>query len=74
MNRGLLYKTHADLAMPYYRLIWVRLQELHYKVPPMIQSGGGILALDHRIPNGTPLENYRYYVKRMWELLDSCPR
>jgi hypothetical protein len=49
-------------------------RELLYKVPPMIESGGCILALDHRIPNGTPLDNYRFYVQRMWELLESYPR
>ena len=26
-------------------------------------GGGTVFALDHRIPNGVPLENYRYYVK-----------
>lgn len=46
------------------------LAELEYKVPPMLQSGGCCLALDHRIPNGTPLANYRFYVKTMWELLE----
>jgi hypothetical protein len=49
-------------------------RELLYKVPPMVKSGGCILALDHRIPNGTPLENYRFYVRTMWDLLESCPR
>jgi uroporphyrinogen-III decarboxylase len=44
--------------------------ELEYKIPPMVQSGGCILALDHRIPNGTPLENYRFYVDKAWEILD----
>jgi uroporphyrinogen-III decarboxylase len=44
--------------------------ELEYKVPPMRQSGAAVLALDHRIPPDTPLENYRYYVQRMRELLD----
>jgi hypothetical protein len=48
-------------------------KELLYKVPPMIKTGGCILALDHRIPNGTPLENYRFYIQKMWEILDSCP-
>ncbi len=47
------------------------LQELEYKLPPMIQSGGCVLALDHRIPNGTPLENYRYYIQTMWDLIES---
>ena len=44
--------------------------ELEYKIPPMVASGGCVLALDHRIPNGTPLENYRFYVKKAWEILD----
>lgn len=42
--------------------------ELEYKVPPMVQSGGCVLALDHRIPNGTPLENYRFYLQKVWEI------
>jgi uroporphyrinogen decarboxylase len=29
--------------------------ELERRIPPMIASGGCVLALDHRIPNGTPL-------------------
>jgi hypothetical protein len=49
-------------------------RELLYKVPPLVRSGGCIFGLDHRIPNGTPLENYRFYVRKMWEILESCPR
>jgi hypothetical protein len=44
--------------------------ELAYKLPPMIASGGCVLALDHRIPNGTPLENYRFYVDQVWEIME----
>ena len=44
--------------------------ELEYKVPPMVRTGGCMLGLDHRIPNGTPLENYRFYISKMWEILD----
>lgn len=44
--------------------------ELEHKAPPMIASGGCVLGLDHRIPNGTPLESYRYYVRRMWEIME----
>lgn len=44
-------------------------KELEYKLQPMMQEGGIVFALDHRIPNGTPLENYRYYVKTARELL-----
>ncbi|MFA6240516.1 MAG: uroporphyrinogen decarboxylase family protein [Candidatus Hydrogenedentales bacterium] len=46
------------------------LAEIEYKVPPMVASGGCVLALDHRIPNGTPIENYRYYVATMWEVMN----
>ncbi len=45
--------------------------ELERKIPPMLRTGGCVLALDHRIPNGTPLEHYRYYHKRVWEMLES---
>jgi len=44
--------------------------ELEYKIPPMVRTGGCVLGLDHRIPNGTPLANYRFYIARVWEILD----
>jgi hypothetical protein len=44
-------------------------RELEYKIPPMVQTGGCVLALDHRIPNGSPLENYRFYLSQVWEIL-----
>ncbi len=44
--------------------------ELEYKIPPMVKTGGAVLGLDHRIPNGTPLENYRFYIQKAWEILD----
>ncbi|MAG13607.1 MAG: hypothetical protein CMN78_03310 [Spirochaetales bacterium] len=44
--------------------------ELEYKIPPMVQSGGCVLALDHRIPNGTPLDNYRFYLSKAWEIIN----
>ena len=47
------------------------LAELEYKIPPMVASGGCVLALDHRIPNGTPLENYRFYVEKAWEIMEA---
>jgi hypothetical protein len=48
--------------------------ELEYKIPPLVASGGCVLALDHRIPNGTPLENYRFYMQKAWEILDRSHR
>jgi len=44
--------------------------ELEYKIPPMIATGGCVIALDHRIPNGTPLENYWFYINKVWEMID----
>jgi hypothetical protein len=44
--------------------------ELEYKIPPIVATGGCVLGLDHRIPNGTPLENYRFYIAKAWEILD----
>jgi len=46
------------------------LAELEYKIPPMMASGGCVLGLDHRIPNGTPLDNYRFYLQKAWEILN----
>jgi len=45
-------------------------RELEYKIPPMVKTGGCILALDHRVPNGTPLDNYRFYVSKAWEIMN----
>lgn len=36
-------------------------RELEYKICDKTLGGGTIFALDHRIPNGSILENYRYY-------------
>ena len=44
--------------------------ELEYKIPPMVRSGGCVLGLDHRIPNGTPIANYRFYVQKAWEIMN----
>ena len=34
-----------------------------------MMEGGVVFGLDHRIPNGTPLENYIYYVDCAREIL-----
>ncbi|MGI6609448.1 MAG: uroporphyrinogen decarboxylase family protein [Limnochordia bacterium] len=49
-------------------------RELEYKMQPMMRQGGMVFGLDHRIPNGTPLENYRYYVDTGREILGLPPR
>ena len=48
-------------------------RELEYKMQPLMQQGGTVFGLDHRIPNGTPLDNYRYYVALGRELLGLSP-
>jgi uroporphyrinogen-III decarboxylase len=48
-------------------------RELEYKLAPALRAGGCAFGLDHRIPNGTPLENYRYYVTLGRELLGLPP-
>lgn len=55
--------THADIR-----------NELEYKCQPAMRTGGVVFALDHRIPNGTPLDSYRFYVDTLRELLDLPPR
>ena len=47
--------------------------ELEYKTQACMRGGGVIFGLDHRIPNGTPLENYRYYVATAREMLGLPP-
>ncbi|MEO2006671.1 MAG: uroporphyrinogen decarboxylase family protein [Candidatus Poribacteria bacterium] len=44
--------------------------ELEAKIPVIVRTGGCVLALDHRIPNGTPLDNYRFYVDKAWEIME----
>ncbi len=48
--------------------------ELEYKLQPMMRTGGMVFGLDHRIPNGTPIENDRYYVRTAREILGIEPK
>lgn len=47
--------------------------ELDYKMQSCMTEGGVVFGLDHRIPNGTLLENYIYYVKYAREKLGLIP-
>lgn len=38
-------------------------RELDYKMSAPMLGGGTVFALDHLIPDGVPIENYRYYVQ-----------
>ncbi len=49
-------------------------RELERKLPPLLKSQGCVIALDHRIPAETPLESYRHYVKRAWEIIEAHER
>ncbi len=40
-------------------------EEIERVVRPLKDEMGVIFGLDHRIPNGTPLKDYRYYVQQM---------
>lgn len=42
-------------------------------VPELVEQGGIAFGLDHRIPDGTPIEHYRYYVKAVRQRLDLPP-
>ena len=48
-------------------------EELAYRLDPCLRGGGMMFGLDHRIPAGVTIEAYRYYVKRLRELLDLPP-
>ncbi len=49
------------------------LKELEYKIAPELLGGGTIFALDHRIPNGVHIDDYRYYVNTAREMLGIEP-
>ena len=62
IDKHVLRKTKQDI-----------LAELEYKLQPLMLTGGAVFGLDHRIPNGTPIENYRFYVKTAREILGLDP-
>jgi uroporphyrinogen-III decarboxylase len=59
LDKHVLRRSKADIV-----------KELEYKIPPMVETGGCVLGLDHRIPGGTPLDHYRFYVEKVWEILE----
>ncbi|MFI3207270.1 MAG: uroporphyrinogen decarboxylase family protein, partial [Clostridia bacterium] len=48
-------------------------KELEYKLASPLTKGGTIFGIDHQIPNGVTIENYRYYAKTMREILNLPP-
>ena len=49
------------------------LRELEYKLGSDMRDGGTAFGLDHRIPNGVSIENYRFYVNTAREILGLPP-
>lgn len=47
--------------------------ELEYKMAAPCLGGGTVFAIDHLIPNGVPISNYRYYVEYGRKLLGLPP-
>jgi hypothetical protein len=45
-------------------------RELEAKLPPLLRTGGCLFGLDHRIVAGTTIRNYRFYVDKVWELIE----
>ncbi len=43
--------------------------ELDYRLKPMVESGGYIAGLDHRVVPETSLDSFTYYVRRVREML-----
>ena len=43
--------------------------ELDRKVPAMLELGGWTISADHRVLNGTTIDDYRYYVNRVWGMI-----
>ncbi|MDR1892921.1 MAG: hypothetical protein LBQ48_07950 [Oscillospiraceae bacterium] len=48
-------------------------RELEYKMGGVTMGGGTVFALDHRIPDGVSIENYRFYVNLGREILGLPP-
>ena len=62
IDKHALRKTKEDIK-----------KELEYKLSEPLLGGGTVFGLDHRIPNGVSIENYRYYVQYGRELLGLPP-
>jgi hypothetical protein len=48
--------------------------ELEYKMQSLMRNGGTVFGLDHRIPNGSSIDAYRYYVDLGRSILGIPPR
>jgi uroporphyrinogen-III decarboxylase len=46
-------------------------EEVRRKVPPLLEAGGYIPAIDHSVPPDVPFANYAYYVELLREITES---
>lgn len=42
------------------------------RILPVVRQGGIIVGADHQVPPSASLENYRYYIKRLREVMSHC--
>lgn len=63
LDKHALRGTRADIT-----------RELEAKLIPEMMAGGIVFGLDHRIPNGVSIENYRFYVDTARAMLGLPPR
>ena len=61
IDKHILRGTRADI-----------LKELEYKLQPSMRKSV-VFGLDHRIPNGVPIDNFRFYVDTAREMLNLEP-
>lgn len=62
INKYVLQRSKEDIR-----------RELDYKMCDITKGGGTVFALDHRIPNGVTIENYRFYVNYGRKILGLPP-
>jgi len=42
------------------------------RILPVVRQGGYIVGADHQVPPSASIENYRYYIKRLKEVMAQC--
>ena len=42
------------------------------RILPVVRQGGYIVGADHQVPPSASIDNYRYYIKRLKEVMQEC--
>ncbi len=42
------------------------------RILPVVRQGGYIVGADHQVPPSASLENYKYYIRRLREVMEQC--